>query len=187
MGFCMNDLDITRIGRRLHDEGLISGNFGNISLRSGDCFCITRAGCYLDNPGKPILVPLEGEVPPVASSEYRVHRQVYMKTAFQAVVHAHPPYAVAASFVLNPVVPADKEGELLCPVIPVVEGPCGSEELAEKVASAMLAAPLVLARGHGSFAAGRDLDQAFQLTALAEHSCKVLHLLGRFPTGVKIR
>ena len=33
---------------------------------------------------------------------------------------------------------------------------------------------LVIARGHGTFAGGATLDEAFQLTSLAEHACRVL-------------
>ncbi len=49
------------------------------------------------------------------------------------IVHAHPPYAVAASLVMDEVVPEDSEGEMLCPKIPVVQGAPGSQEIADKV------------------------------------------------------
>ncbi len=177
----MNNEDFERIGKRLFGEGLIGGNFGNISIRVEGGFLVTRNGCYLDKPGSPVYVPFEGEVSPVASTEYRVHRQVYRNTGHHAVVHAHPPHAVAASLVFDQIVPVDSEGELLCPRIPVVCGPCCSDVLAEYIADAMKISPLVLARGHGTFAAGCDLDQAYQLTALAEHSCQILRLLDLFP------
>ncbi len=175
------DQDFQRIGKRLYAEGLIGGNVGNISVRVGEGFLITRTGIYLDNPGSPVFVPFEGDVPAIASSEYRVHRRVYRNTGYEAIVHAHPPNAVAASLVFDQVVPVDGEGELLCPRIPVAQGACGSEELAENIAQAIKTVPLVLARGHGTFAAGPDLDRAYQLTALAEHSCRILWLLDRFP------
>jgi L-fuculose-phosphate aldolase len=36
----------------------------------------------------------------------------------------------------------------------------------------------VLVHGHGTFTAGRTLDEAYILTSLAEHSCRVLWLAG---------
>ena len=33
---------------------------------------------------------------------------------------------------------------------------------------------VVIARWHGTFTAGKDLDQAYLFTSLAEHCCKVL-------------
>lgn len=168
--------EFERIGRRLFSEHLVGGNFGNISLRQGSGFFIKRTGAFLDCAGEPLFVPLSGEVPRGASSEYRVHREIYQKTAFEAVVHAHPRAAVAASLVMDQIVPEDSEGLLLCPIIPVVSAPPGTQDLADSVASALLTSRLVIARGHGTFAAGATLDEAYVLTSLAEHSCSVLAL-----------
>ena len=51
--------------------------------------------------------------------------------------------------------------------------PC---ELADVVAEGLASAKIVIAKGHGTFAGGKDLDQAYLYTSLAEHCCKVLHL-----------
>ena len=169
--------EFERIGKRLFAEHLIGGNFGNISARKGDeGFFIKRTGAYLDVAGELVFVPLKGDVPPDASSEYRVHREVYRKTSHEAIVHAHPPYAIAASLVKDEVIPEDSEGELLCPKIPVVQGAPGSQEIADTVTRALTSSKLVIARGHGTFAAGRTLDEAYVYTSLAEHSCRVLIL-----------
>jgi len=172
--------ELERIGRRLFAEHLVGGNFGNISIRHGAGFFIKRSGAFLDTPGEPVFVPLTGNVPPEASTEYRVHREIYSKTPYLAVVHAHPRAAVAASLVMDRVIPEDSEGLLLCPVIPVVSGPPGTQELADAIADALVSAKLVIARGHGTFAAGKTLDEALVLTSLAEHSCRVLALKRAF-------
>lgn len=169
--------EFERIGKRLFSEHLVGGNFGNISMREGSAgFFIKRTGAYLDMPGEPVFVPFEGEVPKTASSEYRVHLAVYRKNPCQAIVHAHPPFAVAASLVMDSIKPLDSEGEMFCPLIPVVSGPPGTQALADAVADALVHAKLVIARGHGTFAAGATLDEAFLLTSLAEHACKILAL-----------
>src|SRR5512137_2131436 len=136
--------EFERIGKRLFAEHLVGGNFGNISVRHGDDgFYIKRSGAYLDVATEPIFVPLEGTVPPGASSEYRVHREIYIKTRYRAIVHAHPPAAVAISLVRNEVRPEDSEGKMFCPVIPVVSGDPGSQELADNVSDALVHAKLV--------------------------------------------
>jgi L-fuculose-phosphate aldolase len=169
--------EFERIGKRLFAEHLVGGNFGNISARKGnEGFFIKRTGTYLDVASELVFIPLEGDAPHDASSEYRVHREVYRKTKYEAIVHAHPPFAVAASLVMDEVVPEDSEGEMLCPKIPVVQGAPGSQEIAENVANALSSSKLVIARGHGTFAAGKTLDEAFVYTSLAEHSCRVLIL-----------
>lgn len=170
-------VDFSRIGRRLVTEALVGANFGNISIRSGDGFFITRHGSYLDVPAEPVYVPLEESAPLHASSEHRVHRQIYKKTPHLAVVHAHPPHAIALSLAKDAISPADSEGLLFCPFIPVVTGFPGSEELAQNVSDELLTSLVTIARGHGTFAVGKDLDEAYIRTSLAEHSCRVLILL----------
>ncbi len=169
--------EFKRIGTRLFSEGLVGGNFGNMSARSGDGFFITRTGSYLDDPGEPVFVPLDGPVPKEASSEYRVHRDVYQKTPHNAIVHAHPAHAVALSIITGEIIPRDSEGEMLCPVIPVVHGTPGSEELAMNVSDSLCLFKLTIASGHGTFAAGKSLDEAYLFTSLGEHACRVLMLL----------
>jgi L-fuculose-phosphate aldolase len=167
-----------RIGKRIFTEGLLGANFGNMSVRSGDGFFITRTGSYLDIPGEPVYVPLEGPVPDHASSEYRVHRQIYKLTSHRAVVHAHPPHAIALSFISTSIIPVDTEGVIFCPFMPIEEGKPGSEELAVNVAKGLLSSCVVVARGHGTFAGGNNLDEAYIRTSLAEHSCRILILIG---------
>jgi len=174
----MQDNEFARIGTRLRNEGLVVANFGNMSARSNDGFLITSTGSYLDCPGKAVLVPLEGPVPSNASSEYRAHREVYRATRHSALVHAHPPHAVAASLVMNEIMPMDREGGMFCPVISVVEGKPGSDEIGRNVAEALRLANVVVVKGHGTFAAGKGLDEAYILTSLVEHSCRILWLLG---------
>ena len=173
----MLDQEFGRIGRRLVAERLVGATFGNMSVRDGDALQITRTGCCLDDPGLPVTVPLEGEAPPEASSEYRVHRAVYLRTDYRAIVHAHPVHAVAASLLYDAIEPIDSEGEMLCPFIPVVAGRPGTDELANAVAGGLARAPVVIARGHGTFAGGASLDEACLYTSLAEHACHVLLLV----------
>jgi L-fuculose-phosphate aldolase len=173
--------EFIKTGRRLVCEHLIGGNFGNMSARGEeDGFFITRTGSYLDEPGEPVFVPIFGDVPVGASSEWRVHRSVYQATRSRAIVHAHPPYAVAASLMLPEVVPLDSEGKMFCPVIPIAQGEPGSQELADEVAECLALSPLCIARGHGTFAAGKTLEEGYLFTSLAEHACRVLSLTNSF-------
>jgi L-fuculose-phosphate aldolase len=174
--------ELARIGRRILAEGLVSGNFGNASIRTEGGFLIKRSGAYLDDPGPLVQVPMEGAIPPGVSREALVHRAIYTLTPHVAILHTHPPHAVALSFGMDKIVPVDSEGMLLCPGIPVVNGDPGSQILGDRVAHALLHGKVVIARGHGAFAAGRDLEGAYLVTAAAEHACRILvyrKLLGR--------
>ena len=170
----MYSSEFERIGKRLFSERLVGGNFGNISQRAGEGFYIKRTGTFLDVASEPVFVPLSGDPPKNASTEFRVHREVYKKSRHTAIVHAHPPYAVALSLQSDAIKPEDSEGQMLCPLIPVVGGAPGSQEIADNVAAVLEHSNLVLVRGHGTFAAGKNLDEAFVFTSLAEYSCRIL-------------
>jgi len=169
-------LEFETVGKRLYRDNLISANFGNMSVRDGEGFLITRTGAFLDNPGEPVYVPLEGTAPEDASSEFRLHREVYLRTDHAALVHAHPVHAVAVSLDRDRVIPRDSEGQMFAPEIPVVVGPPGNMEMAKNVAAALSRARVAIVRGHGTFSAGKTLEEAYILTSLAEHSCRVLYL-----------
>ena len=69
---------------------------------------------------------------------------------------------------------------MFCPVIPVVSGEPGSQEIADNVAAILADKKLVIVRGHGTFAAGKTLDEAYLFTSLCEHACRVLTIKQAF-------
>src|SRR5512145_2583184 len=134
----MQTREFERIGKRLFAEHLVGGNFGNISLRKGDeGFFIKRTGDYLDDVKELVFVPFSGPIPPQASSEYRVHVAVYKRSSHQAIVHAHPQAAIAASLTMDTIIPEDSEGKMFCPEIFVVGGEPGSQVIADNVAAVL--------------------------------------------------
>ena len=171
----MQDTEFERIGKRLIQEGLLGGNFGNMSLRCEDGFYITASGSFLDRPGELVHVSWATGPGAGASSEYRVHQKIYEEVDGTAIVHAHPPFAVAASFGGDAIVPIDSEGKMFLPSIPVVDGEPGTEALAESVGEKSRISPVVIARGHGTFACAQSLEKAYLLTAITEHAAKVLY------------
>ena len=178
--------ELARVGRRVIAEGLVSGNFGNASIRSRDGFLVKRTGAYLDDPGPLAFVPLEGDLPAEASREALIHRAIYQETRHGAVLHAHPVFAVTLSLSREKVVPVDSRGQLLCPAIPVVSGASGSQKLGDRVAEALVHGKIAIVRGHGTFAAGKDIEEAYLVTSAAEHACRILFyrsLLGQDDSG----
>ena len=160
------------VGRMLWEAGLVSSHGGNMSVRlpNGE-LVISRTGAMLGRIGVDDLVTVapDGSSPGEPSMDTAVHRQAYETTNARALVHAHPRHAIALSLVTDAVDPADAEGKLRLGSVPVVE--------AEQVPQALRDAPIVLARGHGSYARGDDLWQALQWTSVLEESAEVLLLL----------
>jgi len=166
------------IGRRLFSEDLLAGNFGNMSVRTEGGFLITSNGSFLDEEDNLKFVTIDGVPEEGASSEWKVHHGTYLNSDAGAVVHAHPPFSIAASVIFDEIIPEDSEGKMLCPVIPVVAGEPGTVELAENVSKSLASNPVVIAKGHGTFAKGKDLKEAYLLTSAVEHSCRILYYLG---------
>ena len=174
--------EISRLGKKLIQAGLTSSRFGNISLLDGDKIFITCTGSMLDELDEDgvVEVDLRGSCPEdaIASSEICVHRAVYQCTSHQAIVHTHSPYAVAASLLeTREVLPLDSEGRIFLGPIPIVAGGMGSNALAAAVSSALQDHKACIARGHGVFAAGSSLKEAYEAAAMAEHSAQIGYLV----------
>lgn len=167
------------IGEDLYTQGLISSHGGNLSIRLGDRVIIKRRGAQLGRlkPHDLIETGLEKNDSGVAlaSTELLAHRTIYKLTPALAVVHCHPRTAIAFSLSRDEIVPIDNEASYLLKKVPVVteEFPSGTPEMARKLAQALQAYKIVMLRGHGSFAIGQTLDEAFHWASTLEESCQI--------------
>ncbi|MBC7086273.1 MAG: aldolase [Methanomethylovorans sp.] len=174
--------EISRIGKKLVQGGLVESHFGNISVRKGDKMLITRSGSSLDELGADKIVEVDVygtcALDVIASSETKVHRAIYNNTSAIAIVHAHCPYAVTMSLLQGDgyITPLDSEGQHFLGNIPIVQGSMGSEELARNLAKVLAHNKAAIVYGHGTFAIGRVLDEAYVFTTQIEHSCRIKYL-----------
>jgi len=171
------------VGHALFTQGLVSPCSGNLSIKLGEHLVITHRGSTLGSIGEADLVETgiakNDRATPLASSELAVHRSIYKNTSALAVVHAHPPSAVALSFVEKEIIPCDMEGRALLPKV-LILGPgiaVKAGALGEEIAETLKQYKVVLVRGHGSFAAGQLLEEAYYYTSVLEQSCRLLYLL----------
>ena len=167
------------IGRDLYVQSLTSSHGGNISIRVGDRVIIKRRGAMLGRlrPHDLIETGIEKNDSAVAlaSTELLVHRRIYIHTPALAIVHCHPRSAIAFSLSREEIVPVDNEASYLLKKVPVIweEFASGSPEMATKLAAALQQYKIVLLRGHGSFAIGQTLDEAFHWSSTLEESCQI--------------
>lgn len=179
------------IGRDIFVSGLVSSHAGNMSVRLGDRILITRRGSMIGRltPDDLIETGLEADdaMVTLASSELIVHRAIYQATSALAIVHTHPPHATALSLTDDALVPVDSEGSYLLHRVPVVEAQTtiGSSEVAEVVAPALKDHKVAMLRGHGSFAVGEMLEEAFMLTSSLEFSARILYLVRALGEPIK--
>jgi L-fuculose-phosphate aldolase len=173
------------IGRDLFLRGLVSSHAGNMSVRNGQRILITRTKSMLGRLMADDIVDVDavgtGPEDGRASSELIVHRAVYRATRAGAIVHAHPPYATLLSMLRDELCPVDSEGCYLLENVPVVSVgktiTVGLPESARAVSEALRKHRVVMLQGHGSFAIGETLEDAYMLTSSLEASSFYLYHL----------
>lgn len=171
--------EFQRIGRDLFLSGLISSHGGNLSVRLGDRIVITRRGSQLSQLTEEDIIETGLEENDsnimLASSEIPVHRAIYLKTAALAVVHAHTKAAIALSLLEDEIVPIDNEGSYLLHKVPVVSSELASgSSIADLVATSLKQYKIIMVRGHGCFATGQLLEEAYQWVSCLEESSQIL-------------
>ncbi|MFC2145109.1 class II aldolase/adducin family protein [Actinomycetota bacterium] len=162
--------DIIDICRRVHDNGWVASNDGNISIRIGpNAVLCTPTGMSkgylttdqlvkLDMDGN----KLEGELE--ASSEVKIHLDVFKnKKGINSAVHAHPPYSTAYAVAGIPldqcVIP-----EIIVSLgsIPLTEyGTPSTHEIPESIRKYLPNHNAFLLENHGAFTIGDDVHQAY--------------------------
>lgn len=183
--------EISKFSKKLHDKGYMVSHSGNLSLRCGDKMYIKRRGAACDEigPEDVIETDVEGDTASIvlSSSETDVHRAIYKSTSALAVIHAHPPYSIVCSLVYDEVIPMDAEGDYMLHKIPVVtvERLSGSKELEAKVCETLKSYKGILVRGHGTFAIGKLMEEAYHLTCMLEASCMIRYLADLTGLGSK--
>lgn len=183
--------EFQKFGRDLFLAGLNSSHSGNLSVRFGDRIIISRRGAMLSHleEGDLIETGLAKNDSNIilASTEIRVHRAIYKNTAALAIVHAHPVHAIALSLIEDEIIPVDSEGSYLLHKIPVLsaEHTIGSQELEQKLPLLLKEYKIVMVRGHGSFAVGQVLEEAYQWTSSLENICRIIYLTHTLRRGFK--
>ncbi|MBI2360042.1 MAG: class II aldolase/adducin family protein [Deltaproteobacteria bacterium] len=170
--------DMVRWGKLLFERRLISGWGGNLSCRLGkDRFLITgqhaplgfltaRDLVEIDRTGRPVKKTQQ------ASSETRVHLAVYNGTEARAIIHAHPPMVLSFSLAHSSFIPLSFEEKYTLGEVPVVPQETPTVTDTESVVKELRLRPVVILRGHGTVAVGKDLREAFLLTDLLEEAVR---------------
>jgi len=169
-------------GEKLLQMGINTSHSGNISIRGDADIFITRTGSRLDRlvESDIIAVPLSEDVQGIASVELPMHRQIYLNTGAKAILHAHPPHTIVFSLVEDVIYPVDNEAFLFLGEIPVLKPKevSGSAETGKLLADAFArGSHIAVIRGHGSFAAGENLEEGLHWTTTLERACQMAYLL----------
>lgn len=190
--------EISKIGKKLVRNGLTSAHFGNISICRKNKILITATGNLLDELDKRSIVEVDlKKTPPAsASAETIVHQRIYQTLSedrdlrpVSAIIHTHSPFAVILSIVSQEemLILEDCESKYFLKEIPIVSGEPGTEKLANKCAEALKNRRAVIVRGHGTFAVGKNLTEAYLIISSLEQACKIKYFTDLYSfTKVKL-
>jgi L-fuculose-phosphate aldolase len=173
--------DLVRHYRWLRRCGINDSHSGNLSVRRGPQAWITPTGACADTLRTDQLVSgrLEEAPPAGASLDAALHWAVYQQVSSAgAVMHSHGPYTVAVTLDGTDFVPADFEGQLYFPRVPVltIDHARYLSDSPGQVAAALRDHPIAVVRGHGVYARGDTLALAYKWTCSLEHSAKTAWL-----------
>ncbi|HBE90985.1 MAG TPA: class II aldolase [Gammaproteobacteria bacterium] len=184
-----NKKALVRFYSLLRQYGHNDSHSGNISYRVDNDFVITPTGACADLLEEKELVhcTMDDAHVDLASQDQHVHRAVYRHNPdAHAVIHCHNPYTIAITLDGEDFRPVDLEGMYNFPHVPVISISFKGyfEHSPILIATALAEYPVVVVRGHGVYAQGTDLEQAFQWCNSLEQSAKTAFLarqVGTFP------
>lgn len=181
---------ICEIGRRMYARNLVAATDGNISVRLGDGqFLCTPSGVSKGFMQPRDLVIADGAANKVAgegrvTSEFTTHLAAYEERPdIEAVVHAHPPKAIALTLAgISMVEHALPEVVYALGGIPTAPyATPATPEGAEVLRPLIRQCDAVMLDRHGSITVGVDLLDAYHKLEKLEHGAESLltaHLLG---------
>ena len=182
--------EIVRVGRLLYERGLIVAGDGNISARlDGGLVLTTPSGSCkgMLDPADMVVVDLDGRPRGEGrrpSSELQMHLAVYRsRPDVQAVVHAHPPIAVACTLA------GVRMDECVLPEVILTLGAVptapfaltGTIEMFDAIAPFLPHHNAILLTHHGALTVGDTPLRAFMRMEQVEHTARILlaaHQLG---------
>jgi len=174
------------VGKELYLRGLQTTRSGNLSVRIGDQFLITKTGSNLGRLSESDLISVEtrqcATIPGGASCESPVHRSIYNAADARAIVHAHPIHAIALAQISNGdnIRPIHNEGLVGLKQIPIVGTTVPGEDSGEEpdaITTALSEWCSVVVRNHGAFTVGTSPDQALYKMLLLEDTCHMVFLV----------
>jgi L-fuculose-phosphate aldolase len=190
--------DIVEICQRLHTKNMLAAADGNVSFRVSDDYILitpTMLNKAFMKPSDISVITLDNRiVSGKPSSERQMHLEVYKKCPkAKAVVHAHPPFAIAWSVAFPDLkeLPSECLSEVILavgkiPIIPYARP--GTGQMGQNLTPFLPSSRVMILARHGALSWGEDLNEAYNGMERLEHSATILHFaqtlggLSKLPT-----
>jgi L-fuculose-phosphate aldolase len=183
-----------QVGKEVYDRKLTTSRGGNLSIADEDHIWVTRARARLGEltPDDVIMTnwnPYEDDEN--VTSEMNIHHAIYAggvelaerkgeKFTSMAIIHVHSPHVIFRSLVSDKIYSVDFESKnAIGEYTPVIDAKGNLHtEAMEKIFRHFVAGgtKAVVIKGHGTFATGKDLDDALQVVTCLEQNAKILDM-----------
>ena len=172
---------IVEICQKLDTKGWTANHDGNISSRYEDKLLATPTATSKADIVPEMILTLDMSGTKVAGigkpfSEIKLHLTAYrVREDINAVVHAHPPFAMARGLVGGDFEISVPEAIVsIGDVIPVAPYALpGAKEQDEIIAAAVSRCDVFMMAGNGALSVGRDVKEAYLRMELLEHLLKI--------------
>jgi len=191
--------DFVRLGRLLHRDGLVHSCQGSISLLNPDeagVFHSSRHEAVLGSLSELDIVSgrLGQKAPDAANRDWRIHEVMLAFASLQnngpaACIHVYAPNAVALSLQKDLIViePKDINGQKVFGKALIIDPDYDNmDDYLRQLTEALKQGNgrIVVSRGHGLYAVGRNFDEAWKWAASVEKSCQLIMLARQ--AGIRI-
>lgn len=175
---------ILDVCRRLNAKNMLASADGNVSARLADgSILITPTGmnkAWIREEDLAVVTLDNRIVEGKPSGERLMHLEIYRRCAeARAVVHAHPPTAIAWTIARPELkeLPCEAMSELILavgrvPIVPYARP--GTPEMGTNLAAYLLKHRVMILARHGGLSWGEDLDEAYNGMERLEHSAVIL-------------
>ncbi|OYZ20091.1 MAG: aldolase [Bdellovibrio sp. 28-41-41] len=177
---------IIEVCQRLHDRNLLAAADGNVSVKENDqTIWITPTGqtkAFMNNQELAQITQDNKIISGTPSSERKLHLAIYRNCpTAKAVVHAHPPHAIAWSLAFGDLkeLPYKSLPEVILatgkiPIVPYARP--GSDEMGDNLSPFLPDHKVLIMQKHGAVAWGETLDEAYRGIERVEHISYILKL-----------
>src|SRR5215813_7125145 len=187
---------LTNAGRVLAMEGQGDYVAGHISVRlpnDPERFLMKPAGIGLEEMTSDNIITVDIDGKKLEGSMSR-HNEVFIHSEvlrarpdLQAVIHTHPPHAVAFSSLGRPLLPVGNDGTFFAglPIFSETTDLIVTQGRGQAVARCLGDRAALILRNHGIVAAGRSIEEAVWVALKLEKACRI-QMLAEAAGGPKL-
>lgn len=167
---------LIRAAKILSEKGYVSGKGGNISARyKGKYIIIKKTGSRMNDlkPKDFILINLEKRSHPLVSSDYFIHRFIYLKSQdTNFVIHVHPCYTVVYSFFKDKLEPLTYDSKVILKKPVPIYSVEKHSKLPDIVSPEDLKRGIIIEKGHGIYVFSNSLEEIINLIEIIEETAR---------------